>query len=173
MVTGADGQPKNSSACPKRSELLTIAPEKSPVSKSNDTTSSRATQQRSPSGPNRRPLGWRKGIEPSGLKILTSRPLVLSYSRTLEMASGAPKGHSQDTTMLPLGAMARSSGLSCESSIERGARRSPSASNTLMVFSPMPEGLIPDAKKTRPSGAHATPLGNGTTSGGRDGTAGA
>ncbi len=54
--------------------------------------------------------GVAERIDPSGLKILTSRPLVLSYSRTLEMALRPPKGNSQDTTMLPLGAMARSRG---------------------------------------------------------------
>ena len=46
---------------------------------------------------------------------------MLSCSRTLETALRSPEGHSQDTTMLPLGLMARSSGLSCESSTKRGA----------------------------------------------------
>jgi hypothetical protein len=100
------------------------------------------------------------------------RPLVLSYSRMLEIASRSPKGHSLDTTMLLLGAMVRSRGLSCESSTKRGARSWPSASNTLIVSSPTPEGLIPDAKKIRPSGANANPLGNGTTFEGRYGMLG-
>ena len=110
--------------------------------------------------------GVAERIDPSGLKILTSRPLVLSYSRTLEMALRPPKGNSQDTTMLPLGAMARSWGAQL-----RIFDQAPHEEMAISIE--YLDGVFADARGAhtrRQEGAtigpNANPLGNGTTSGG-------
>ena len=59
----------------------------------------------------------------SGAKTRTSCPVAGSFPRTLGTASAAPNGHSLATTMFPLGASFRSSGLSLGSVTRRGVQR--------------------------------------------------
>src|SRR5579863_9816194 len=80
------------------------------LSKSKPTTSLRVTQQSSPPGPKRRPRGLQNSAFPFGEKTRTTCPSIASYSRTLVTASTAPNGRSLETTILPLGAIARSRG---------------------------------------------------------------
>jgi hypothetical protein len=98
-------------ACPFNRGSRTIAPRHSPLVKSKPTTSSRATQYRTRLFAKRKPRGLRNSTVSLGEKTRTRCPSLVSYSRTLVTASMAPNGRSLETTILPLGAIARSSGL--------------------------------------------------------------
>ena len=119
---------------------------------------------RDPSGPNRRPLGSPKAVDPSGEDPDESAAdaVVLADARNgVTPADGPFAGHHNAA----VGRDGEIEGAQLRILDQGGREESPSAPNTLMVFSPMPEGPMPDAKKMRPSGANANPLGNGTTSG--------
>ncbi len=107
--------------------------------------------------------GVAKACHPSGSRTRIRRPLSLSYSRTVGMASFIPNGHSDETTMLPLGAIAKSRELSSGSSTRAGTTSTPSGAKTLIVSSPVPDGLVPEARKIRPSEENAKPRGKGAT----------
>jgi len=114
---------KRTSACPLSRARCTTGPIKLPVRKSKATTWSSPAQYRRPPGPNRNPRGLRNPTDGSGAKTRTSCPVAGSFPRTLGTASAAPNGHSLATTMFPLGASFRSSGLSLGSVTRRGVQR--------------------------------------------------
>jgi hypothetical protein len=103
----------------------------------------------------------------SGESKRTSCPSLGSYSRTVVIASGAPNGRSLETSMLPFGAITRSSGLRSGSRTRRGDRMPPPGATTRIVSSPSPFGPMPDARNSRPSEPKANPRGNGTIPRGR------
>src|SRR6202035_4431575 len=100
----------STTACPCNRRIRTMAPRHCPLEKSKPTTSSRATQYRSPFGAKRKPRGSRNSALPFEENTRTSCPSVVSYSLTLVTASAAPNGCSLETTTFPFGAIARSSG---------------------------------------------------------------
>jgi hypothetical protein len=96
-------------------------------------------------------------------KHRSRRPSAWSYSLTVVIAFAAPNGCSLLTTILPLGAMKRSSGLrsGCLTLHDGSIRRL--ESNARMVLSPSPSGPMPEASKSLASVPNAKPCGNGTT----------
>src|SRR6478672_8996590 len=100
-------------------------------------------------------------------KHRTRRPSAWPYSRIVVTAFAAPKGCSLLTTILPFGAIARSSGLSSGSRTFHDGSIRRSESNARIVLSPSPRGPTPEARKSVPSGPNAKPRGNGTTCRGR------
>ena len=142
---------KNASACPFNPGNRAITPRHSPLANSKATTSSRATQNKCPLGAKRNPRGFRNSAFPPGEKTRTRCPSMASYSRTLVTASTAPNGCSLEATILPLGAMARSSGLNSGSVTNREGYIGVPGLNARMTLSPRRSGPIPEARNSRPS----------------------
>jgi hypothetical protein len=78
-------------------------------------------------------------------------PSMASYSRTLVTASTAPNGCSLEETILPLGAIARSSGLNSGSVTNLEGCTGMPGLNARTTLPPWRSGPIPDARNSRPS----------------------
>src|ERR1700719_1700412 len=98
-------------------------------------------------GAKRKPRGLRNSAFPPGEKTRTRCPSMASYSRTLVTASTAPNGCSLEATILPLGAMARSSGLNSGSVTNREGCIDVPGPNVRTMLSPWRSGPIPEARK--------------------------
>jgi hypothetical protein len=107
-----------------------------------------------------KPAVWTKAQAPRllkpalsfGTRTRTRCPSARSYSRIVVTASAAPNGFSLLTTTLPLGAIARSSGLSSGSLTFHDGSIRRSKSKARIVLSPSPPGPMPDARKQRAIG---------------------